>query len=170
MSMLVAADFAVALELPALHCAYQARFAHGLDESFGQNNHTVLSSFGAALENGADNYVANLVQSHWPAAELLGNHNQGRRGGFADAQSQMPSGSAHADDNVPTGCGAGVFGQVAEQINPVMPRGLETKGGGRAWKGQIVVNRLGHVGNADGSIGLFVNLAGGKGSVIPANA
>src|SRR5204862_4458622 len=112
-SVVVASDVAIALEFAALHRAYQSLFAHGLDKTFRQNDHAVLSSFGAALENGADDNVAHFVQGHWPAAELLGNYYQRSRGGLANAQSQMPCGPAHADDNIPTGGRAGIFSQVA---------------------------------------------------------
>ena len=82
---------------------------------------------------------------------------------------QMPRRAAHADDDVPARRGAGVLGQVAHDVNAVVPRGFEAERRRRAGQRQIVVNRLGHVRHADVAVAALGHLAGGKRRVVAAN-
>src|SRR5262249_35251018 len=102
-------------------------------------------------------------------AELLGDDGQGGGGGLADAQGEVAGRPAHADDEVPAQGGAGVLGDVADDAHPDLPGRLEPERGGRARQGQVVVDGLGDVGDADGAWGLGVDLAAGEGGVVAAD-
>ena len=82
-------------------------------------------------------------------AEFFGDDGEGGGGGFADAEREMSGGAAHADDEIPARGGAGIFREVAHGADAVMPGGLEAERRRRAGQRQIVVNGLGHVGDAD---------------------
>src|SRR5205085_649496 len=113
-----------------------------------------------------DDDVADLVKADAPALELFGDDGEsgGRR--LADAQGEMAGGPAHADDEIPASGGAGVLGQVADDADTDLAGGLEAEGGSRAGQGQVVVDGLGDVGDADGAAGPLADLAAAVGGVV----
>ena len=85
----------------------------------------------------------------WPAAELFGDDGQGGGRRLADAQGQVAGRPAHADDEIPARGGARVLGQVADDADADLAGRLEAERRRRAGQGQVVVDGLGHVGDAD---------------------
>ena len=61
----------------------------------------------------------------------------------------MAGGPAHADDEIPAGGRARILDQVADDLHAVMAGSFVAERRGRAGQGQIVVDRLGHVGHLD---------------------
>ncbi len=102
-------------------------------------------------------------------AEFFRDDGKRRGRSLADAQREMSGGAAHADDDIPARGGAGVFHQIARELDAVMPRGLEAERRRRAGQRQVVVNRLGHVGHLDFALALLGDHAGGKGRVVAAD-
>ena len=169
MAVVVAQHLAVAAQFAFGHRLNQPLFAHGFNQSFGEDNQPVLRTFRFALDDGANDDVANLVHRDLAIAEFLRDDgNRGRRG-LADAKREMPRGAAHANDEIPTRGGAGVFHQIARKLDAVMPRGLEAERRRRAGQRQIVVNRLGHVRHLDFALALLGHDAGGKSRVVAAD-
>ena len=101
--------------------------------------------------------------------ELLGDDGERGGGGLGDAQRQMAGRAAHADDEIPAGGGAGVFHEVADEMDAVVAGGLVTEGGRGAGQRQVVVNGLGDMGDLDFAVAALGDDAGGKGRVIPAD-
>ena len=103
------------------------------------------------------------------SAEFLRNDGERGGGGLGDAEREMPGRAPHADDEIPARGGARVLHQVAHNVNAVVARRFVTERRRRTGQGQIVVNRLGHVRDADFAIALFGHDAGGKCRVVAAN-
>jgi hypothetical protein len=69
--------------------------------------------------------------------------------GLGDAEREMARRAAHADDEIPARRGARVLHQVADDLHAVVPRGFVAERRRGTGQRQIVVNRLGHVGDLD---------------------
>ena len=65
--------------------------------------------------------------------------------------------------------GAGVLHQITNDVNAVVARRFITERRRRAGQGQVIVNRLGHMRDADFAVALLGHDAGGKGRVVTAD-
>src|SRR5439155_21947 len=81
----------------------------------------------------------------------------------------MPRGPAHADDQIPARRGPRILGQAADDLHAEVAGGFEAEGRRRAGQGQIVVDGLGHVGDADLAGGAAIDLAAREGRVVAAD-
>ena len=66
MAVLVADNLAETFELAFRQRLDQTLFAHRFDEAFGEDDNAVLRTFGAALDDGADDDVANFIHRDLP--------------------------------------------------------------------------------------------------------
>ena len=169
MAVVVAQDLAEPFQMSVGQRLDQTLLAHRLDETFGQDDHAVLRTFGATFDDGADDDVAHFVHRDLAVAEFLGDDGEGGRGGLGDAEREMPGRASHADDDVPARGGARVLHQVAHNIDAVVAGRFITECRRGTGQGQVVVNRLGHVRDADFPEALLGHDAGGKGRVIAAD-
>src|ERR1019366_109485 len=169
MAVVVADDFAEALKLAFGHRGEQTFFAERFNQAFRENDEAVLRAFGFALDDGADDDVANFVHRDGATVKFLGNDGERGGGGLADAEREMPRRAAHADDEIPARGRARVFHQVADKLHAVMPRGFVAERRRGAGKRQIVVNGLGNVRDLDFAVAAFADDAGGKSRVVAAD-
>ena len=146
--VLIAGHGAVAAQMNLIHGLDQGLVADTLDEPLGQDDDAVFSSLHLALDDRADDDVAQLIERDGGAAKLFGNYGEGRRGGLADAESEVPRGPAHADHQIPARGRAGVLGQVADDLHAELSGRFEAEGRRRTGQRQVVVDRLGDVGDA----------------------
>ena len=167
--MVVADDFAEAFELAFGEGLDEALFAHGFNEAFGEDGNAVEAAFGAAFDDGADDDVADFIDGDGAAAEFLGDDGEGGGGGLGDAKGEVTGGAAHADDEVPTGGGPGVFHEVTDEVDAVVAGGLVAEGGGGAGQREVVIDGLGDVGDLNLAVAALGDDAGGEGGVIAAD-
>ena len=65
--------------------------------------------------------------------------------------------------------GLGVLGEVADDAHAHLPGRLEAESRGRFGQGEVVVDGLGHMGDADAPLGAGMHLAAGIGGVVAAD-
>ncbi len=70
-AVVVADDFAESLQLAFGQRREQSLFSDAFDQTFGEHDDAVIRAFGFALDDGADDDVANLVHGDRPACGIL---------------------------------------------------------------------------------------------------
>ena len=96
---------------------------------------------------GALQHVGQAIEADLRLGELLGDDRQRGAGGAADAERQMAGVPAHHGDEEPALGGGRVLHEVADQLLAEVAGGGEAEGHDVARQRQVVVDRLGHVGD-----------------------
>src|SRR2546423_1386982 len=76
MAVWIALHLAVLTQRGIIHDLGKAFFANGLEQALGQDNHAIWSIVGHALDDRAENDVAQVIQRKRFAAEFFGNDGQ----------------------------------------------------------------------------------------------
>ena len=119
-----------------------------LDEALGEHGDAVGPPAGQALDDRADERVDDGREPHAAAPELLGDERERGAGGLADAEREVPGLAAHRDDEVPARGGLRVDHQVVDDLDADGARGLVAERPYVVRQVEIVVDRLGHVDDA----------------------
>ena len=113
-------------------------------EPFGDHRDAVAPAIAETLEI-APTSVSTIALSRIAAGELLGDQRQGRARRLADAEREVAGLAAHRDDEVPARGRLGVDHQVLDDLDAVVPRGLEPERVDVRRQVEVVVDGLRHV-------------------------
>ncbi len=148
MAVVVANDFSEALQLAVGQRLDQTLFAHGFNQAFGEDDEAILRTFGAALDDGADDDVANFIHGDLASAKFLGMIDSVAAAALAMPSARCPAARPMLTIRYQREVVRASSIKIADNLHAVMPGGFITERRRGAGQRQIVVNRLGHVRDA----------------------
>src|SRR5690606_37533803 len=130
---------------------------------------TVALAGEPALENGTFDNAGDIVQRELRLFELLRNDRDGSAGGLADAKGEVAGLAPHDDDDEPAVCGAGVLHDREHDVGAGVAGGLIAESGHAGGEGEVVVDGLWDMGDANTAGGLAGDGGGAEGRVVAAD-